>query len=131
MYLVKKTHCLCCCLIYCILQQSVGIIRYEACTKVQEVTGWHKKKHYFAFSSHYTYLLPRNRNDGQVLVRRPGHGAAFSPRLVHLSPQRRTVRGDLPDGYDLLPVQRYEGVEFLHSLEKKRHRRNERKERPE
>lgn len=50
-------------------------------------------------------------------MRCPGHGAAFGPRLVHLSPQGRTVRGDLPHGYDLLPVQRYEGVEFLHSLE--------------
>lgn len=39
--------------------------------------------------------------------------------MVHLSPQRRAVGGDLADGYDLLAVQRHEGVEFLHCLHSK------------
>lgn len=65
-------------------------------------------------------VLPWNRDDGEVLVCSPGHGASFGPSVVHLSPQRRTVGWDLSDRYDLLPVQRYEGVEFLDSLEEKK-----------
>lgn len=58
-------------------------------------------------------------------MRSPGHGASFGPCVVHLSPQRRAVGGDLPDGDDLLPVQRYEGVEFLHSLKENKPSRDQ------
>lgn len=58
-------------------------------------------------------------------MRSPGHGASFGPCVVHLSPQRRTVGGDLADGDDLLPVQRYEGVEFLHSLKENKPSRDQ------
>lgn len=61
-------------------------------------------------------LIPRDRDNGQVLVRGPGYGASFGPRVVHLRAQKRAVRGDFPDGDDLLPVQRHQRVELLHGL---------------
>lgn len=50
----------------------------------------------------------------------PGHGAASGASLLHLSPEWWTVRWNLSDGNDLLPVERHEGVELLHSLKEQR-----------
>lgn len=50
------------------------------------------------------------------MVRCPGHAAAFGACVVHLSPQSRTVGGDVPHGDDLLPVESDERVQLLDSL---------------
>lgn len=56
------------------------------------------------------------RYQGETVVRRSGHFAAFSSGLQHLGPQRRTVHGDFPNGDDQLTVQSDKRIEFLDDL---------------
>lgn len=56
------------------------------------------------------------RYQGEAVVRRSRHFAAFSSGLQHLGPQGRTVHSDFADGDDQLTVQSHERVEFLDDL---------------
>lgn len=56
------------------------------------------------------------RYQGEAVVGRSRHLAAFSSGLQHFGPQRGTVDGDLTDGDDQLTVQSHKCVELLDDL---------------
>lgn len=69
------------------------------------------------FSAPRTACVPNSpRYQGEAVVRRSRHFAAFSSSLQHFGPQRRAVHSDFANGDDQLTVQSYKGIEFLNDL---------------
>lgn len=59
------------------------------------------------------------RYQGEAVVGRSRHFAAFSSRFQHFGAQRRTVDSYFTNGDDQFAVQGHECVEFLHDLRKR------------